>query len=405
MQHTYNLAPGAWEVDDNGFLRIKTRVMAAGVMTYTREELGDAVPPELAHMPYFDLLVTPDTLAEPYGIRTLEGMPITAGAHAWQEATTPSAAPVGSIAGTPTIEGPYLVSDIVVTHAAAVEAVTTRQLVELSAAYDMDIVWEPGEYDGRLYHGRQTKLRYNHTTLLPAGKGRAGRDVRVLNHDKPREEKPMSTGNENALTLVSLPGGVRVRVANEDATRVSEAVENAEEKGKTETATAFNSQLEDLSAQMKAAQEEKAAAEAKVAELQGQLEEMKGQLENAMSPEALEERAENMQKERDEATAVMNADSLPEEMKGLRGHDLRVAVVKHVRAHNKAPALSDDELKDEAGIRGRFSAMYEAAQLGGGQRQTVTGASVVTTQASAQNSAPANTSRDRLNKLYAKKEG
>ena len=76
----------------------------------------------------------------------------------------------------------------------------------------------------------------------------------------------MSTGNESALTLVSLPGGVRVRVANEDATRVSEAVENAEEKGKTETATAFNSQLEDLGAQMKLAQEEKAAADAKLAE-------------------------------------------------------------------------------------------------------------------------------------------
>lgn len=404
MLHSYNLAPGAWEIDDNGFLRVKTRVMSAGIMRYTREELGAAVPPELAGETIIHLLVTPDTLAEPRAIRTLEGMPITAGAHAWQKADDNKQTQVGSIAGTPCIEGPYLVADMVVTDSNAVDAVTSRRLAELSAAYDMEIVWEPGEYDGQLYHGRQTRLRYNHTALLPPGKGRAGRDVRVLNHDKLKEEIPMSTGAQSPMTLVSLPGGVRVQVANEDATRVAEAVENAGEQAKKETATAFNEQVTDLSTQMQEAQTALVAAQDRVKELEGQLSEMKAQLDAAMSPQAVEEKAAEMQEEREAATAVMNCDTLPDDMKGLRGHELRVAVVQKVRAQNSAAALSDDELKDEAGIRGRFSAMHEQAQAGGSKRQTVTGASVVTTQAKAQNSAPGNTAQDRLNKLYGAKK-
>lgn len=401
MLHSYNLAPTVWEIDDNGFLRVKTRVMSAGIMAYSPQELGDALPPELSGEQVIYLLVTPEVLAEPRAVRTLEGMPITAGAHAWQDASS-NRTQVGSIAGTPTVEGPYLVADMVVTNADAVKAVTSRQLEELSAAYDADIVWEPGEYDGQLYHGRQTGLRYNHTALLPPGKGRAGRDVRVLNHDKLKEEKPMATGEQNALTLVSLPGGVRVRVANEDATRVADAVENAKDTATKETASSFTNQIEGISGEMKIAQEALKAAESTVAELNGQLAEMKSQLEAAMSPAAVEERAVEMQTEREDATAVMNCATMPDDMKALRGHDLRVAVIKKVRVANSAAALSDDELKDEAGTRGRFAVMLEHAKAGG-TKQGVTGATVVT-QAAVQNSSGVNHSQERLNKLYAPKK-
>lgn len=404
MLHSYDLTPGAWEVDDNGFLRVKTRVMSVGVMVYTREELGGSVPPELRGESAIRLLVAPDVLAEPRALRTLEGMPVTAGSHVWQSAGGEGgSATVGSIAGSPAVEGPYLVADMVLTVPAAVSAVTGRQLAELSAAYDMDIVWEPGEYDGQLYHGRQTRLRYNHTALLPPGQGRAGRDVRVLNHDKFKEEKPMPENANGALTLVSLPGGVRVRVANEDAARVADAVENAEETAKTETTSAFNQQVTDLAEQMKAAQEARQAAEAKVKELEGQLAEMQAQLQAALSPESMEQKAAEMQEERDAASSVMNCATLPVDLKALRGHDLRVAVIKKVRAANQAPALTDAELADEAGILGRFTVMREyAAKPGAGK--TVTGANAMNSGAFAQNSAPGNVSRDRLNKLYGKKE-
>ncbi len=399
----YSLSPGAHEIDDNGFLRVPLRVLSVGVMTYTREELGDAVPPELAGERMIRLLVTPDTLSDPRAIRSLEGMPLTAGAHDWQDPTS-NATQVGNIAGTPRVDGPYLIADGLVTNKDTAQAVIDRRLPEISAAYDMDIVWEPGEYAGELYHGRQTRLRYNHTTLLPNGKGRAGRDVRVLNEDSTTEEETAMSGTaQPAFTLVALPGGARVRVANEDATAVSEAVENAETKAKETTATAFNQQVEELAEQLKAAMEAKSAAEATVSELQGKINEMQEQLAAAMDPSAVEARAEEMQAERGEAAQVMNCDTLPDDMKGLSGHALRSAVVAKVRAQNSLPALSDEELADEAGIRGRFAVMAETAGKAD-TRSKVPGATA-TTPARAQNSASSgNTSGDRFQKLYGKKE-
>lgn len=398
MLHTYDLAPGAWEIDDNGFLRIKTRVMSVGVMAYTREELGEAIPPELANEEIIYLAVLPDALAEPHAIRTLEGMPITVDEHIWQTADGNPVSQTGSIAGTPVIEGPYLVADMVLTNNTAIDAVVSRNLSELSAAYNMEIIWEPGEYDGQLYHGRQTRLRYNHTTLLRAGEGRAGRDVRVLNKFKKNEDGLMS---ENPVTLVSLPGGVKVRVANEDAARVADAVENAAETAKEETTTAFNEQVTNLANEMKEAQESRKTAEERVKELEGKLEEMKGQLDAALSPEAMEEQIIEIQDERNEAAEVMNASTLPDEFKKLRGHALRSAVVSQVRAANSLPALSAEELADEAAIKGRFSVMKEYSTTA--SKRTVTGASVVNTGSGSASQPIGSVSKERFNKLYGKK--
>lgn len=404
MQSLYSLTPGAHEIDDNGFLRVPLRVLSVGIMSYTREELGSGVPPELSGEKVIRLLVSPDALSDPRAIRSLEGMPLTAGAHDWQDPTS-NATQVGNIAGTPRVDGPFLVADGLVTNKDAAQAVINRKLPEISAAYDMDIIWEPGEYGGELYHGRQSRLRYNHTTLLPNGKGRAGRDVRVLNEDSTTEEEDAMSGTaQPALTLVALPGGKRVSVANEDAVVVSEAVENAAKEAKETTATAFNEQVSGLAEQLKAANEEKAAAEAKVAELNGQIQQMQEQLSAAMDPAAVETRAEEMQEERSEAAQVMNADTLPDDMKGLSGHALRSEAITRVRAANSLPALTDEQLADEGGIRGRWDVMIETAGKAD-TRSKVPGHQAAQSNHRAQNSNQGeNTAKGRLNKLYGPKD-
>ncbi len=274
MQHTYSIAPQeSWDVDPGGFLRISTRVLSAGVMAYTREELGGAVPPEITDDIIY-LLVGQDTLAEPRAIRSLEGMPITADAHAWQTAGD-SSTQVGSIAGTPIVNGPYLVADMLITDPVAAAKIMARELVDLSSAYDMELVWTNGTYDGEVYHGIQTKLRYNHTALLPPGTGRAGRDVRVLNH------KPEVTTMSHETTLVTLRKGVTVRVANEDALKVQNAIEDAEKDGEEKAAKVQNASVEDLSSQLKAALEAQAAATAAVDELSQQVKALQDQLDAA----------------------------------------------------------------------------------------------------------------------------
>lgn len=406
MHSLYSLTPGSHEIDDNGFLRVPLRILSVGIMTYTREELGAGIPPELFSEKVINLLVSPEALSDPRSIRSLEGMPLTAGQHDWQGPHS-NASQIGNIAGTPRVDGPYLVADGLVTDKTAAQAVINRQLPEISAAYDMDILWEPGEYEGEHYHGRQSRLRYNHTTLLPSGKGRAGSDVRVLNKDPTTEEESAMPGsattNAPAFTLVNLPGARSVRVANEDAVAVSEAVENAAKEAKESTATAFNEQVSGLADQLKVANEAKATADEQVSVLNGQLQEMQEKLTAAMDPAAVENRADELQGERAEAAQVMNCETLPDELKKLSGHALRSAVVTSVRATNSLPALSDEQLADEGLIRGRWGVMVETA----GQSDTrskVPGHQVVQPRSRAQNANQGgNPAKARLNQLYGKK--
>lgn len=391
MQHIYSIDPqNNWDVDPSGFLRISTRVLSAGVMAYSREELGSAVPPDITDDIIF-LLVGQDTLAEPRAIRSLEGMPITADSHTWQEAGDNSTQ-VGSIAGTPLVNGPYLVADMLITDPTAAAKIMSRELVDLSAAYDMELVWTNGIYDGEAYHGVQTKLRYNHTALLPAGTGRAGRDVRVLNH------KPEVPTMSHETTLVTLRKGVTVRVANEDVAKVQNAIEDAEKDGEDKSAKASNASVDDLSSQLKAALEAQSQASATVDELRQLIQSLQDQLDAANNPDNVADQADQMAQEKDDATQVLNAKTLPDDLKKLHGHKLRVAVLQKVRAMNKMPELTADQVKDESGVKARFQTLVEMKVRPA--NNSVPGADVVTT-GRAQNSNQSH-AQSRLSTLYKK---
>ncbi len=105
-----------------------------------------------------------------------------------------------------------------------------------------------------------------------------------------------------------------------------------------------------------------------------------------------------MSQEKDDATQVLNAKTLPDDLKKLHGHKLRAAVIQKVRAMNKMPELTATQLADEVGVKARFSTLVE---MGSRQRNSIVpGADVVTT-GRAQNSTQSH-AQSRLSTLYKK---
>lgn len=74
----------------------------------------------------------------------------------------------------------YLVVRVCLDTEEIVNAVRSRQLVEVSAGYDRDFDGIPGVFDGVKYHGRQRNIRINHLAFLPPGMARAGQYARAL---------------------------------------------------------------------------------------------------------------------------------------------------------------------------------------------------------------------------------
>lgn len=359
----------AWRYDqETGFLRCTASILCAGVMVYQPADLeGSTIPPHLTAD--IRLYVPHEELSRADSIATLEGMPAVVG-HTWQTAGALSSC--GNIAGSPAIQGDHLIADILITEPVAVRRIMLpdgdpEKLQEISSAGDWSIVWEPGTApDGQAYDGFFVNMTYNHVALLPAGAGRAGASVRIIN------AKEVATME---FTKVRLRNGKTVRVANEDADELMAADSAAEQEVKNAiTPEQLTAALEELTA----LKEETKVKTDRIAELEGMVQAYKDQLDAALSPEQIEEAAEVLNEEREEATAVMNSHGLQvdDATKKLRGHGLRAKIVNAVRAKNAKPELSADDLKDEGYVKGMYKALVELS--GSVKPQTVTGASVVT---------------------------
>lgn len=391
----------AWRFDpDTGFLRCTAAILCPGVMVYQRSELEDANPPE--GLQQIRMYVSPEELAAPDGIATLEGMPAVVG-HTWQQAGALSSC--GNIAGSPRIDGDHLVADILITDPEAVRRTMLpdgdpSRLQEISSAGDWQIIWQPGiSPDGQAYDGLFVKLRYNHVALLPPGAGRAGASVRIIN------EKEATKMEFTRVQLRMAGGKLRfVRVANEDVNALEEAMTENEEVAKSAiTPEQLQAALDELTT----LKDETKVKTDRIAELEGMITEYKAQLDAALSPAAVEAAAADMAVENEEATAVMNAAGLQlsAEDKRLRGHALRSKVLNSVRVKNGKPALTEEELKDEGFVKGMYKVQAEVA---GHTQRKPAGHEVVTTTVQNSNDPQkpnmANT-QDRFNRLYPKAEG
>lgn len=386
----------AWRYDpDTGFLRCTASILCVGVMTYRREELADANPPE-GLGDNIRLYVSAEELSKSESVSTLEGMPAVVG-HTWQVAGALSSC--GNIAGAPVIQGEHLIADILVTDPSAVRRIMLpdgdpERLQEISSAGDWSIIWEPGVSEsGEQYDGYFVNISYNHCALLPVGAGRAGASVRIIN------AKEVATMEFTRMKV----RGKTIRVLNEDVEKMEEVMNEADAEVKNAiTPEQLSSALEELAALKK----ETADKNARVAELEGMVQAYKDQLDAALSPEQVEEAAAEMAEEREEAAAVMNSHGIKasDEIKKLRGHGLRSKVVNSIRVKNGKAELSADELKDEGYVSGMYKAFADLHVST--KPAAVTGANVVQVNNAADQKPAVNMSNnaERAKHLYGQKK-
>ncbi|BBO75856.1 hypothetical protein DSCW_32730 [Desulfosarcina widdelii] len=190
-----------WEKTPDGFLRCRARVLAERIMPYDRSELDDPPPGQ----GLFNMLVTKNEMASSAALRSLEGIPIVAGDHTWLTPELVKNYSVGSVAGTPKLDGDYLVCDLLVTDPETIRAIEAEELPEISAAYMAETIFEPGVFNNATYDALQTELRFNHVALIAEGRGRAGRDVRILNTKgamKMSHSQHFENGRKKALAAI-----------------------------------------------------------------------------------------------------------------------------------------------------------------------------------------------------------
>jgi len=168
---------------DEGFLKVPARITRTGILEYHR---GGRVVRELRR---------PEQVFDAESMASLAGVPLTmpqlaAGKnpHPVKFVTARDTGPlaVGYVGhDVRPVDDRYLEATLTVWRADAVEDVEASKLTEVSAGYRTLDTGPGGEYSGQRYDLEQRKIRYNHVTLLPPGRGRGGSDlaIRLDNHD------------------------------------------------------------------------------------------------------------------------------------------------------------------------------------------------------------------------------
>jgi hypothetical protein len=362
-----------WEKTPDGFLRCRARILAERIMPYGKHELGEGETINAIEGDHVQLFVPRGDMAAAESLRSLEGCPCVIGEHQWLDASNAKQFSVGHVAGTPVVDGPYLVCDLLITDPAAIDQIESDECPEISAAYRADTIFEPGEHEGQSYHGKQTKFRYNHIAIIPAGHGRAGQDVRIINN---KGEAIMA--EEKKLVRVRLRNtGRYVNVDEESAKDLENELDAAEEAQQTS-----GKQLEELMTEAEAAKAAAEAANAELEETKGELSVYKEKLDEILDDGVIEEAANAMIEEQGEAeeileNAIDEEDEKKEEImnsiKGLRGARLHSQVLNSI-------GVKCENMSPEA-LRGAFKAQHQIANAfkGRGKTKRVSGAKLFNT--------------------------
>lgn len=347
-----------WRIDDNGFMRVTARVLSAGVMQYLREELPDDFPPGEV----FDINVPFEEMTDPETMHSLEGAAVVAGDHDWISVDSRSELEVGSVAGSASIDGPYLMADFIIRDGEAIEKIKSNALGDISSAYISEVIPEPGNQQSCPFHGVQRKIRFNHVSILPPGEGRGGREVRILNAGKPKGAKM------DDFKSVEV-GGRAIRVHNADADILKTEIENKE--------AVTNQSADKMTAMMAELEEAKRMldeANTRYEQAMGQMSEMKAKMDELMDPAYMQNQVDEMAMEQGEATDMMKNAGMYDEktmnsIKKLRGHALRVHVINSMRKADNRPELTENEAKAEGFVTGIYNTLLDFDKAGKTQNQ------------------------------------
>lgn len=173
---TFDAAPSARRIDDNGYLHVSACPISKACINpyYGREIPGAAelgLNPTGIYYGYRD----PDELAK--AAETFNGLPLLL-EHHFDSADEPQKEHrVGATGTDTTFDAPYLRNTISVQDADAIGKIERGEFKELSCSYRYTPDFTPGEVDGVAYDFIMRDLKGNHVALVP--RGRAGSDVAV----------------------------------------------------------------------------------------------------------------------------------------------------------------------------------------------------------------------------------
>lgn len=284
-------------------LRVTMRVIKAGVFPYRADEHGPETAEQYKGKDVIRELIRAESFTQE-ALKSLEGKPVIISGHEWRDIdnTLTDGLTVGNIAGTPHVDGEAIIADAIILNPKVIEAIGTRDLVEVSAGYEAGLE----KADSPDYDAVQGEPRFNHVLLLPEGKGRCGHDVRIIN------ALPEGAQKENTRMKVKVKnakGVERVYEFTNEADKdtaermAADATQDATEKGTAEVETK-NHELE--------------TARAELETIKAKMKELQDLVAKFASEEYQEAAAMERAQYKDSEEAVMNAEVPEGERDGLK---------------------------------------------------------------------------------------
>jgi len=252
-------------------------------------------------------------------------------------------------------DGDFVQMKIKITDPAVIKQIKDRRdaglPVELSCGYDARMLDASGDYNGEHYDAIQTYIRYNHVSLVPAG--RAGEHVK-LKFDKSqlyKKELKVMKFKKKAIKMDAFNmDEINVEVPDESyphieklANKIDEAVEIITDQ--TTALTEANQKLDEAKTEIETKTNEATANSKKADEAQGKLDQMTEELKKAK-----EDAAELTNPESPRVRAMLKAKDVMEktagklkvDMKDKDPKTIRIDIIKAVSSEFKSEDKTDE---------------------------------------------------------------
>ncbi|RKQ97142.1 hypothetical protein C7446_2562 [Kushneria sinocarnis] len=227
--------------DENGYLEDSPVLTRTGVFVY-RDGNGQ----ERRELRRADDVFSSESLA------SYRNKPITKGHPGKVNAGNVRSHQIGTVTTEGRQDGDNVVSDVVIHDPRVIRQDGWK---ELSVGYSVDLIEEPGEYNGERYDAIQTNIRVNHLAVVSSG--RAGNSR--LNLDGSDAATLTDDEDDPVMEKVRLDSGIEYdaapevaqayRKAREDAQQASDATEK--EKARADAAEKAKKEAEDSAEKLK----------------------------------------------------------------------------------------------------------------------------------------------------------
>lgn len=373
-----------WRMTDDGFLRCTARVLQSKVLVFNRDEVQRY--PDGFSKDEVSVFVPTESLAEPESLTSLEGVPVVAWDHSWTSPSNVRGVSVGNVAGSPSIDGEFLVCDLLITDNETIQQIQSGDIGEISAAYYADTIFEPGTFRKEPFDAEQRCLRYNHVAIIPVGRGRAGKDVRIINVNA--NSKAGEHRMQNETKLVRVPAYSKGRFLNMDEPSATVYADEAKD---------FASMQASLDT-MQEKEQDLEVLRKRCSELEGELSVYKQKMEAMGDDSAIEKAAEEMLADQKDASEMIKNEKLVGEngttmdageikkyensISSIHGDKLRASVLKSVGVN--IGGMSPEAIKGAWSAKLQIKAMQpsqmQPSQIVSGQKIFNEAAAAVSSQ-------------------------